>query len=1042
MGQLMKPVDILHYIYVDHRIDWTTKDGKKIRHEHLLNDLNVTADKDSGVSMTAVSNLLRKGKASETLKKRLNETKLQQKIETRMGLEGLFECKSKEEVYQLLMHIRGRNSLPSPIEPENDKVRLQKRCCFETVDFTHSKGTMIELTKSELKAQDKVVQLICSGLAGSAHWNAVPWSGASYISYALHQRKEIRNCFSSIYLIRPSDPSAPYTAELRCLAEELGAYGSERNLTSDLARALRTKKILLIILDTCFTDIEKKSATDSIINFLKAAYGDHKKGQPVSVLTIGRSQILSNLQEKFWQRTGINEDLEKELVQGNTFEVFQTLFEAFKEHRSYTRHEEGGSRLKRSKWHYDRLVDKEAASEGTDLSIGRKVKRDVWPGMLRLRAYFASNLENHCYFDPTSGFEMLCGPSPRHKSIELLRDDLTAHLLRLVDGKSEKNLRSLRRCSTAKHWMTTSAIKALDLAFKSADEKDFKCNGYSTNPQSRSVIKLELDGFLKYLDEPDCPIRKLTTEFGEDAFTLGLGLKALVQEEWLASHPVARAVAHHRIAKRLWERQDDKQFLRSEFPYDPQWGRSRLFLLGECIRHLVCSIEGFPGEYEGEQVIKLESSEAFPLNEPLREYMGCNPSEVINYCFAVLYQREINSQANFSVETVKTVGYSRPLSKKHGAFEYAAELLQLMGKNRTIGEPHPALHPAFRVSYLRECGFALLDLGDLEGALRIFDRLEAESELGSREYYENELNRALALSEMNRLVEASEIVENVDAATRNTRLLEPEDIRPLKRRIGTRRVHLDYLNERFARVVENTRKQSSNNKSLRSLRLDEEIFMSRIRSLAQLDGSSTQAMKECMHILFRSTTDGFQHQALGYRVILGRLYRLRGELELSRQVLEDVQADILKYGCAERIYLEFLYEHGRTMQEEGDTLRAYASYLRPCLVRAQGRLFYRIAKIAYRHASNCLDQMVLQLQNSKEWAQTVDKASKNERKHISMDTKTYRDGLIDRDPLFGYYFADAVNVIEGLRSLKGIEAEREFLLNGEFARQMQTTGQD
>lgn len=214
-------------------------------------------------------------------------------------------------------------------------------------------------------------------------------------------------------------------------------------------------------------------------------------------------------------------------------------------------------------------------------------------------------------------------------------------------------------------------------------------------------------------------------------------------------------------------------------------------------------------------------------------------------------------------------------------------------------------------------------------------------------------------------------------------------------------------------------------------RWDAELLQNYIRSLANIDECRADGLKECLAATFRSSGAGLQHEALGYRVLLGRIYRQRDEIVIAEQILDDAQRDILTYGCSERAYLEMLYEAGRTlcaMSIDFRIVRAYSSYLRPCLVRSRSRGYGRFESLAIKYSVLALERIRDRFGSigGDAWQVVIENALTDEVKHTSKE-KIGKEGFFEVDPLFGYYVSGSQQVIKRLRSEKGIESELSFV---------------
>lgn len=137
-----------------------------------------------------------------------------------------------------------------------------------------------------------------------------------------------------------------------------------------------------------------------------------------------------------------------------------------------------------------------------------------------------------------------------------------------------------------------------------------------------------------------------------------------------------------------------------------------MYFVVETIRHLMRSCEKAKHEPDLAYEPTIDRWPAVPkagLN-------GTDPGEIVNYCYGTLYRRELNGKKNGR--------NTRALAKKYGAYQLAAELLELMSRGQHLGTVHDALQKSKHNEFVRECGFALLDLGELERANACFNSIE------------------------------------------------------------------------------------------------------------------------------------------------------------------------------------------------------------------------------------------------------------------------------------------------------------------------------
>lgn len=165
-------------------------------------------------------------------------------------------------------------------------------------------------------------------------------------------------------------------------------------------------------------------------------------------------------------------------------------------------------------------------------------------------------------------------------------------------------------------------------------------------------------------------------------------------------------------------------------------------------------------------------------------------------------------------------------------------------------------------------------------------------------------------------------------------------------------------------------------------------------------------------------------------MLLARLFRQRGELPVAEQLLDDIQRDILLYGCSERTYLDMLYEAGRTLCAMNKHIRAYASYLRPLLVRSKSRGFSRFVELATRHSEVVVElvKTTHKRMTAEEWSGIIQLIKDEEEQHVTKE-KLGREGVLEVDPLFGYYISGSQDVIERFRTVEGIDEEIDFILD-------------
>jgi tetratricopeptide (TPR) repeat protein len=451
---------------------------------------------------------------------------------------------------------------------------------------------------------------------------------------------------------------------------------------------------------------------------------------------------------------------------------------------------------------------------------------------------------------------------------------------------------------------------------------------------------------------------KVTTEKDErHTYRMDLAARAAIQDRWRAKDPRGRAEAHRLIASRLLKNMNDKELLGVEFPIEPHWGRSRMHFLAEAIRHLVRTCDHVERPQATGAPPK-EGAETFP-ECTTDEFSGCDPFEVINYCFGVLYWRDLNDNGKGKHHS------SRKLALRHGAYHLTGELLQLMSENQEIGRPHWALNEVYISRYLREVAYSQLDLGDLSGAKATFKSLIARARTEGQDPldvidYQLDLIVVLASMDLDLSEAETTLADARDQFASIVHSGTEDSVRlalQIQTRIRARQAHLAYLRADYQEALEHC------------TYIEEKMPAALVRDVAHTYISTLGAMSDdkrnlekainiCVRQLFDNTSRGLHHEALGFRVALGHAFRKLEMLQAAEAVLDGGYEDILQYGCAERTYLGMLLEAGRVLNDQGRLARAYAAYLRPCFERAKARGYARVAEHARAHARRCIEQLL------------------------------------------------------------------------------------
>ncbi|MDI3334798.1 hypothetical protein QKW60_00075 [Defluviimonas aestuarii] len=944
------------------------------------------------------------------------QTEARKKVEQSLGLEGLFLCTDRAEVLDLIARADGSSE------------QLARLSYYQEPPIQG-----YGITGAEQDAINYLAEELCNNDQPIFHCDVPFNSGASTVAQNLRPTYEEKYPYSKIVVIRPSDFTLPFEAELRKLCNELDAIGRPVETKRQLADSIIAERILLVVLSPFAIDVATdNNSLRSLTKEFRARHGQWRG--PSNILFVGQSEWLSKVNI---QNTEVHSRKMRRILRLRgeaSFDEFRAQWKRFSDLREQSLSEESGSRMRRAATYF-RIQNPDY----------------VWPVSVKLRALFASNECTAAYFDPTQGFRRLAGARfDEFKDIRNFLEDVSDYIafVRYLDRTAKGGSRGKRKyyyllqyVSTAKHWLTEDA---LDVLIDSID-------GERQNHLNLATEKKRIGGLAPVITAKNVSISGVS----KANYFASIAVKAVVQDDWINTDPYARALAHYRIADRLKGNENDKELLDREFPYEPHWGRSRIFFLSETIRHLVRSTETFSGDTSSKEY---DPKLKFP-KAPTRDQNGTNPAQVINYCYETLYQKELNSNANGSS--------GRAMAKRYGAYQLAVELLELMSENYQIGVPHRALNPENRIEFMRECGFALLDVGELEKARDCFLHAQRslygdERAVDERAVDEINIDLDLALVESTR-GKLSAAREAVDTALKKLQTLHTQrqesdarqyyTVRSLYRRVLTREAHLVFLegdHELALDLIDRIENESRWEQFKDGDRYSRDVlvpgFSQRLEAeqthllIAALHRRAECAEKEwetsefsvalnrCMEAMLRGQSEGLHHQAMGFRIALARCFRRMERFDTAEAILDAVHFDLLRYGCSERTFLSFLNEAGRVLAGLGDPIRAYATYLRPCFGRAKARGFRREAEQAAVLASNVLEEIKRQYEQCQSsddvhqasWLEALTRAKDKHRRLIKEADDIFRGGPFEKDPLFAYAIADAEEVIETLTNSKGI----------------------
>lgn len=929
-----------------------------------------------------------------SLQEALRLPELVERMEAELACPGLFSCKTTGEVDALIGSLAFRSQSADAGSPMVGALLIPDLAELDAMHICAKETLIAKRLMSFVERKGDIL----------GAWTELPPLGASLIAYVTAGRR-MQAGSAANYLIRPfindsaaylaSDklehpPEVPFHNGLQDLKRELGLV-EDATAWQILDKLVENGSTLFVLnADILQTRKDRLGAMQTLLSCAESRPSRTTKCLPIMLMgSPGRDpRISQNWTFEGGSKLEFGPDAERERD-----EFFETQWRRFCRLRDIELGAEAGSsRLKRVRRYYS-----------------SDTKSSSWPSTVRVQAFFASNHRTFGYFDPTAGWTALAG-----MAVEELPLDVRLHLdeavlqLRSIreGGKRNPAPRVVQWCSTAVYWLTADAVAELG-----------KDSGMLLSTFDAAIEGLK-NGLVEVHREDDQVVYKMD-----------LGMRAVIQDRWMNKEPLARAKAHHQVALRLYSRSDDKTLLGLEFPIQPHWGRSRLHFLAEAIRHLVRSsdrkfelakpaftdegAEPFP---RAPGVPVTSSSEGAPPTLPIR---GCNPYEVINFCFGKLFLRELNGHGRRSTHQL-----NRKLSLQHGAYHLTAELLQLMSQDGQLGIPHRALNPVYVHRYLREVAFSQLDLGDLKGARATLEDLIARAksdEKSSFDVIDYLLDLTVVLASMDDLSEAKGVLQE---ASRHLDSLQPLRATPnahvgqLLTRIRARQAHLSYLEGRFEDALEQC--QHIERESPATLVRDAaHTYISTLGSLTNDPRNLELATRICLRQLFDNTSRGLHHEALGFRVALGHIFRKMKFLGAAEEALDGAYSDIIQYGCSERTYIAMLLEAGRILFYQGRYARAYAAYLRPCWNRAKSRGYARPARHAGDYAQRCLKELLARVPEAG-WDETVMKAQLEAYGDYFQSKRTER--LVD--PLHSY---DPTEVERWWRKLQTREKLEEEL---------------
>lgn len=495
----------------------------------------------------------------------------------------------------------------------------------------------------EKKAIEYLQGLITGGSSGVVHWADPPTVGPSFIAYALAGTFLPKADVGPVYLLRPyaglmeatdwvefSTSGRPYEQGLAELCRIL-EFTEPRPSAERILQALRKRRAVLIVMNAASVPARSLTETNTIVELIEeASKGGDKKGGPAPIVLMGKPQgtvsskaTLARETRAYLAFSKATDERHETVDERSDF--FEVQWHRFRELRSDHVSDDLGARLKRVRQYY---------SADTDSAM--------WPCNIRMLAFLASNYGTFSYFDPTAGWHRLAGMSLGELPIDirLHLEEVTAQARNAPEGMQAPSLRAVRWCSTALYWLTEDAATEL--------------GKLTPSPMPLDRFKAAVQRVPNLVE--------VTNEQGSqrEIFKADLALRAVIQDQWAKEDPLQRARAHHQIAQRLYEARDNKELLSVEFPVQPHWGRSRMHFLVETLRHLIrtCDRTPRPSRARGAKA-PFMGGDFFPA-APTDAWQGCDPYEVINFCFGNIFWQLLNGNSS----RVSNV-HNRKLARQH-----------------------------------------------------------------------------------------------------------------------------------------------------------------------------------------------------------------------------------------------------------------------------------------------------------------------------------------------------------------------------------------
>lgn len=658
----------------------------------------------SEAKKTAIAQLLR-GSANEEKRAQIAE---------KLGFPELFTFNAQEELISAFRR--------------KFEERLSNSVC--EVESTASRSA--DFIGTEKRTVDEISNRLAYSKYPVLSWKHRFDVGAAQILSKLGSAEGFSARYDFVAHLWPDNLNNPFQAELLELCTKVSAGNKIPTSPAQIVSLLKEKRVLAIFHLIEILELER-SGSNPVIDLLKELLKEAKKVDPDRLPNSETQEtpvVLLSGTRSFFEIFGAEKSIE--VLRQNEEQISEKINSALVNPSSGAEQYAGDLReALRALAGKSAFADLEEAGpllRRAEQSSGESRVVEGAPIHQRIRALSIARHDNcSSFLDPTSGFRKLVGGDfSGDQDVFLFHREVARHVDYLWerdrrtetkttrgkrkghDGRNTKvikkfpeapHLETILKVSTGLHWLSRNAFEALS---------ELRILTHGIDYSSRDAVPPVIS------NTSWVHVENHETGGTTARYFCSLGAKAILQDSWVKNSPRTRGAAHFIIAKYLDSVEDDKTRLPEEYPYAPHWGRSRIHFLGEKIRFLIRAL----ADADPRDAVSDTLGKSFPsmldLNVP-----QLSSAEVINYCYKTIFRQEMNGN--------RPNDKKRNLSKRHGAFRYAVELLSLLSGDEEIGIPHSSLAEELRGEFIRECGLALLDIGLTEKAGECFSRLEEKS---------------------------------------------------------------------------------------------------------------------------------------------------------------------------------------------------------------------------------------------------------------------------------------------------------------------------